>query len=163
MEAPQNRRFYGKMKCLSLWPTYIGEKGRTLGKTYGIKAKCYWEHPWGTHWELERNMLGTKEKWKKAPPPPPSNFKKINALWVHAEPSHWLHEFFLIQNGSSPITNWGYLWWPLKYNIFHKCTWSTAFGFSLDGTFSTMANIKKLQPFSYYWKTTHHMSWVDSI
>jgi len=37
MEAPQNRRFYGKMECLPLWPTYIGEKGRTSGKTYRIK------------------------------------------------------------------------------------------------------------------------------
>jgi hypothetical protein len=47
-----------------------------LGETYGIKMRCYYEHPWGTHWELreyigsliethwelERNMLGTKEK-----------------------------------------------------------------------------------------------------
>jgi len=71
MEAAQNRRFYGKMECLPLWPTYIGEKGRTLGKTYKD-----WEHPWGTHWEprehignlmgthweLEGNMLRTKEK-----------------------------------------------------------------------------------------------------
>jgi len=39
IEAPQNRRFYGKMQSLSLWPSYIGEKGRTLGKIYGIKAK----------------------------------------------------------------------------------------------------------------------------
>jgi hypothetical protein len=38
------------------------KKGRTLGKTYGIKARCYWEHIWGTQWELEGNMLGTKEK-----------------------------------------------------------------------------------------------------
>jgi hypothetical protein len=80
----QNRRFYGKMECLPLWPTYIGEKGRTLDKTYGIKASCYWERPWGTnwepmehianllwiHWELEGDMLGTKEKWKKSSPPP---------------------------------------------------------------------------------------------
>jgi len=43
MEAPQIRRFYGNMECLSLWPTYVGEKGRTLGKTY---RNCYWEHPW---------------------------------------------------------------------------------------------------------------------
>ncbi len=64
------------MECLPLWPIYIGEKGRTLSKTYGIKARCYWEHPWGmhwkpqeqignlmgTHWELEGNMLGTNEK-----------------------------------------------------------------------------------------------------
>jgi hypothetical protein len=39
MKAPQNRRFYAMMACISLWPTYIGEKGRTLGKTYGIKAR----------------------------------------------------------------------------------------------------------------------------
>jgi hypothetical protein len=39
-DAPQNRRFYGKMKCLPLWPTYIGEKGRTLGKTlYLVKEE----------------------------------------------------------------------------------------------------------------------------
>ncbi len=56
MEPPQNRRFYGKMECLSLWPTYIGEKGRTLGKTNGIKATCYWEHPWGTHWEPRQDI-----------------------------------------------------------------------------------------------------------
>jgi hypothetical protein len=68
MEAPQNIKFYGKMECFSLWPTYIGEKGRTLGKTYRIKARCYWEHIenlgniMGTHWELDGNKLGTKEK-----------------------------------------------------------------------------------------------------
>jgi len=39
MEAPQNRRFDGKIGSLALWPSYIGEKGRTLGKTYGIKAR----------------------------------------------------------------------------------------------------------------------------
>jgi hypothetical protein len=33
MKAFQNRRFYGKMECLPLWPTCIGEKGRTWGKT----------------------------------------------------------------------------------------------------------------------------------
>ncbi len=67
---PQNRRFHGKMECLPLWPTYIGEKGRTLGKTYGIGNT-----PWGTHWELDGNPLGTwwehvgnKGKMKKNPP-----------------------------------------------------------------------------------------------
>jgi len=78
-------------ECVSLWPTYIGEEGRTLGKTYGIKTTCYWEHPWGTHWKprehiknlmgthwkLERNMLGTKEKWKKSyPSPHPRKLKR---------------------------------------------------------------------------------------
>jgi hypothetical protein len=32
MEAPQNRRFYGKIKC----PTYTSEKGRTLAKQMGL-------------------------------------------------------------------------------------------------------------------------------
>jgi len=62
------------MECLPLLPTYIGEKGRTLGKTYGIKARCYWEHPWETHWELREhkgNMLGTKTN--ENPPPQRNN------------------------------------------------------------------------------------------
>jgi hypothetical protein len=43
-------------------------KGRTLGKTYGIKVRCYWEPRevivdlMGTHWELEMNMLRTNKK-----------------------------------------------------------------------------------------------------
>jgi hypothetical protein len=55
-------------------------KGRTLGKTYGTKARCYGEHPWGTHWEHEENSLRTlrehvrnKGKMKKIPPPYYSN------------------------------------------------------------------------------------------
>jgi hypothetical protein len=33
-----------------------------LGKTYGIKARCYEERPWGTDWELKEhivNLMGT--------------------------------------------------------------------------------------------------------
>jgi len=62
------------MECLPLSPTYICEKGRTLSKTYGIKAGCNWEHPWGTHWEL----VGTKEKRQKSfcPPPQPDQTQK---------------------------------------------------------------------------------------
>jgi hypothetical protein len=59
-----------RWRCLPLWPTYIGEKGRTLGKTYRIKMRCYWEHLWGTHWE-PREHVGNKGKMKKNPPPPP--------------------------------------------------------------------------------------------
>ncbi len=77
---PQSRRFYGKMERFSLWPTYIGEKGRAFGKTYGIEARCYWEVPWGTHWEPDGNKLGTlrehvgnkgKKKKEILPPSPP--------------------------------------------------------------------------------------------
>ncbi len=37
-------------------PIYV-RRGRTLGTAYWIKARCYWEHPLGTHWELEGNMF----------------------------------------------------------------------------------------------------------
>jgi hypothetical protein len=111
-------------------------------KHMGLKWGAIWEHPTlGNHWELEGNMFRTKEKWKKSSPPltPPSKTqnlkeKKIKALWVHAEPSHWLHEISIFQNSSSPflawantpIINWGYLFhlWisstglPPKFNLF---------------------------------------------
>jgi len=67
------------MERLPLWPTYIGEKGRTLGKTYGIKARCYQEHIGnlkGTYWELEGNMLGQRKNEKILPPPSPPRPKK---------------------------------------------------------------------------------------
>ncbi len=86
----------------ALWPSHIGEKWRTLGRTYGIKARCYWEHPWGTHWELtgpwKEHIGKKKEKWKKSPPPPKLKGKIIKALWVHAEHSHWLHKISMFQN-----------------------------------------------------------------
>jgi len=67
--------------------------------TYGIKARCCWEHPWGTHrepkehietimgthWELEGNMLRTKEKWKKilpSTPPKTQNLKEKKSRHV---------------------------------------------------------------------------------
>ncbi len=88
MDAPQNRRFYWKTKCLPLWPTYIGEKGRTLGKTYWIKARYHCEHPW----EHIGNLKGTKEKWKKSPTSTKTekeeNQGTLSACW----PFHWLHE-----------------------------------------------------------------------
>jgi hypothetical protein len=34
------------------WDAYF-----PLGKTYGIKVRCYWEHPWGTHWEPDGNFV----------------------------------------------------------------------------------------------------------
>jgi hypothetical protein len=45
----------------TLWkehPIYTGEKGRILGKRYGFKIQCYWEHP-GEHIENLGNNLGT--------------------------------------------------------------------------------------------------------
>jgi len=51
----------------TFWPTDICEKGRTLSKTYGIKTRCDWEHPWGTHWE----PVGTKGKFLKSSFSPP--------------------------------------------------------------------------------------------
>jgi hypothetical protein len=44
---------------METWSASTGEKGRTLGKTYEIRASCYWEHPWGTDWEPNGNPLET--------------------------------------------------------------------------------------------------------
>jgi len=52
MEAPKKGSFLGKIECLALWPRYLGEKRRTLGKTYGIKSRYYWN-------TLDGNPLGT--------------------------------------------------------------------------------------------------------
>ncbi len=78
-------------------PGYIGEKGRILGKTYGFDTRCYWEHPWGTHWKLGEqlgNMVGTHEqliKKKPLPLPLPSKPKlKSWDTWMDVAPSHWL-------------------------------------------------------------------------
>ncbi len=81
MEALQNKRFYGKMECLPLCPTYMGEKGRTLGKHMGLKqgviGNNFGEHIGnlgnilGTWWELIGNLKGTcweQRKNEKNPP-----------------------------------------------------------------------------------------------
>jgi hypothetical protein len=37
-------------------------RGGLWAKHNGIKARYYWEHPWGTHWELREhigNLMGT--------------------------------------------------------------------------------------------------------
>jgi hypothetical protein len=48
MEAPQNRRFYGNDGVSTpLAHTYIGEKGRTLGKTIGGYSKILLGTPLG--------------------------------------------------------------------------------------------------------------------
>jgi len=82
----------------------------------------------GTHWESWEhigNLKGTKEKWKKIlpplPPPPQKKLKrkKSKALWVHAKPSHWLHEMdgsnhrfqFLLKNQTGTRSDfWNRVW-----------------------------------------------------
>jgi hypothetical protein len=58
----------------------------------------------GTHWELKGNTVGTHCELRKnekkiltPPPPPPQTYKenKIETLWLHLGPSHWLHEISL--------------------------------------------------------------------
>jgi hypothetical protein len=39
-------------------------RGGLWAKHRGLKARYYWEHPWGTHWELKEhigNMMGTQK------------------------------------------------------------------------------------------------------
>jgi hypothetical protein len=74
----------------------------------------------GTHWELEGNTLEQRKKRKKPPSPKPkTQKKKIKALGVHAEPSHWLHEISISKTVHHhfwpglipPIINRGYLFY----------------------------------------------------
>jgi hypothetical protein len=56
-------------------------EGEDFGQNiYGIKVRCYWEHP-GNPLGTWRNMLGTKEKWKNSPsPPPPPSMRWLSIL-----------------------------------------------------------------------------------
>ncbi len=70
------------------------------------------ENLMGTHWKLERNMLGTKEKWKKIllPTHPPTHPKlkrkknqgTLSACWAFPLAA-WN---FYFQNYSSPFLAW---------------------------------------------------------
>jgi hypothetical protein len=114
------------MECLSFWPTYIGEKGRTMCKTYGFKARCYWEQPGGTHWAHDGNLEGTyweqRKNEKKSPLPPPTKLKRKK------KSRHFKHMLslpigcmkFLLPKlfitilawaNNTPIINWGYLFY----------------------------------------------------
>jgi len=66
MEAPQNKRFYGKMECLPIWPTYINENRRTLGKTYGIKMRFIGNTLWEHIGNLKKTCSEQMEKWQQS-------------------------------------------------------------------------------------------------
>jgi hypothetical protein len=55
MEGSQNRRFYGKLKCLPLWPV---RRGGLWAKHMGLQPGAIGN----TLGEHIGNMLGTKEK-----------------------------------------------------------------------------------------------------
>jgi hypothetical protein len=120
-----------------LWSTYVGKKGRTLGKTYGIEVRCYWEHPWGTHWgpkehienlmgthwKLERNMLGTKEKWKKSSFPPTQNFKKNK------------NHGTLSASGAFPLATWNFYFQNYSSSFLAWANTPIIYLLSIEGTF----------------------------
>jgi len=54
-KAPQNSNFYVRMECLPLSQTCIGDKVENFGQRTWDKVICYWEHPRGTHRELEEH------------------------------------------------------------------------------------------------------------
>jgi len=74
----------------SPWPSYNAEKGRTLGKAYGIKVWFYWDH-------IEEhigNFMGTENSKKKPLGPRPKR-NQIGPLSMYVEPSPWLHQIFI--------------------------------------------------------------------
>ncbi len=100
-------------------PGYIGEKGTILGKTYGFDTRCYWEHPWGTHWKLGEqlgNTVGTHEQLikKNSPPFPWPSKPKLKSWdpWMYVAPSHWLQG---IWDKSEEVWKkcWGKYWEPI--------------------------------------------------
>jgi hypothetical protein len=60
MEAPQNRRFYGKMEVpLSLWAIYILIRGGLWAKHMGLKRAVIGNTLGEHYWKLYENSLGT--------------------------------------------------------------------------------------------------------
>ncbi len=87
MEAPQNRRFYGKMEYFPLWPTYIGEKGRFMGLKWGVLITPL-GNTLGTWWKLIGNLKGTCwEQWKNEKILPPNKLPISNPR---------LHKWYLV-------------------------------------------------------------------
>ncbi len=98
-----------ELRSGGLWANHRGLKRGAIGNTLV-------EHIgnlMGTHWEQRENEKNS------SPPPHPNpklKRKRVKALWVHAEPSHWLHEISIsrtVHHHFWPwiacIINWGYL------------------------------------------------------
>jgi len=58
-KLPKYRRFYGKMECLTLWPTYIGEKGEDFGQNICDLKRVAIGNTFGEHIENLENILKT--------------------------------------------------------------------------------------------------------
>jgi hypothetical protein len=60
LETPQVKELFLKIEILNVfsWPTYIGEKRTTLGKSYAMKVWCYRENL-GEHIKNFGTPLGT--------------------------------------------------------------------------------------------------------
>jgi hypothetical protein len=80
-----------------LWAKHMGLKWGAIGNVLGEHIGNL-ENILRTWWEPIGNLKGTcweqRKNEKKSSFPPTQNLKekRIKALWVHAEPSHWLHE-----------------------------------------------------------------------
>jgi hypothetical protein len=70
---PKIEGFILKYRVPLLWPTYIGERRTKICHNTWDKSEVLWIKCWGTHWELEGNILGThcepgKNEKKSFPP-----------------------------------------------------------------------------------------------
>jgi len=62
-------------------------RGGLWAKQIGLKVRCYWEHPWGTHWKPREHLgnlmrthwehVNNKGKMKKNPPSHPPHPPKL--------------------------------------------------------------------------------------
>jgi len=67
MEAPQNRRFYGKMECLPFGPPIWVKRGEVWAKHMGLKQGVIGNTlgTYGTYWELQGNCWEQRKNEKK--------------------------------------------------------------------------------------------------
>jgi hypothetical protein len=72
------------------------QKGRTLGKGYGIEEGVV-GNTFGEHIDNLKNIIGNicEHKIKKSifTPPPP---KEIKSSLVYVQSSHWLHAYYIL-------------------------------------------------------------------
>jgi hypothetical protein len=84
---PKIEGFFLKYRVPLLWPSYIGERRTKICHHTWDKSEVLWINCWGTHWELEGNIVGTHCELgenEKNSFPPETLKGKSKAPWVHA-------------------------------------------------------------------------------
>jgi hypothetical protein len=111
--------------------------GLNFGQTIWHKTESYWEQleerfgNLGTLRELDGNTLRTiKNLFISLSSPHPLKKKKLDCSWVHAKPSHRLHQIFLskaVHHHFSPMLMAGFSFKFIAYDGCHNHFWRKYF------------------------------------